>query len=89
MKKLGLRQTIASLAVFAMVLMVLVLLDGRVQDRFRGLLSAGADVAPWSHRAAQLGTALVDAATHQSIENGPLVAFAAVGGVLFLFMVRT
>jgi len=26
---------------------------------------------------------------YQSIENAPLVLFATVGGVLFLFMVRT
>jgi hypothetical protein len=30
-----------------------------------------------------------DAARHQSIENAPLVIFATVGAVLFLFMVRT
>jgi hypothetical protein len=87
--KLGFRQTIASLAVFAAVLMFLVSLDDRVRDRFSDLLSAGTDLSPWTHRAAELGSVLVDAVRYQSIENAPLVIFAAVGAVLFLFMVRT
>jgi hypothetical protein len=29
------------------------------------------------------------AVRHQSLENGPLLVFAAVGAVLFVFMVRT
>ena len=87
--KLGLRQTIASVAVFAAVLTFLVSLDDRVRDRFSDLLSAGTDLSPWSHRAAELGNVLIDAVRYQSIENAPLMIFAAVGAVLFLFMVRT
>jgi hypothetical protein len=87
--KLGFRQTIASVTVFAAVVTFLVSLDERVRERFSDLLSAGTDISPWTHRAAELGNALVDAARHQSIENAPLMIFAAVGAVLFLFMVRT
>ena len=87
--KLGLRQTIASVAVFAAVLTFLVSLDERVRDRFSDFLSAGTDLSPWSHKAAELGNALVDAARHQSIENAPMMIFAVVGAVLVLFMVRT
>ena len=35
------------------------------------------------------GGALVGAMRYQSIENGPLMIFAVVGAVLFLFMIRT
>jgi len=87
--KLGLRQTIASLAVFAAILTFLVSLDDRVRDRFGDLLSAGSGVTPLGHRAAELGNALLDAAKHQSIENAPMMIFAVVGAVLVLFMVRT
>ena len=87
--KLGFRQTIASVGVFAVVVMFLVSLDEHVRDRFGDLLSAGAAVSPWSHRVAGLGTALLDAARHQSVENAPMMIFAAVGVLLFLFMVRT
>jgi hypothetical protein len=87
--KLGFRQTIASIAVFAAVLTFLVSLDDRVRDRFSVLLSAGTDLSPWTHRAQELGSVLVDAVRYQSIENAPLMIFAVVGAVLFLFMVRT
>jgi hypothetical protein len=87
--KLGFRQTLASVAVFAVIVTFIVSLDERVRDRFGDLLSAGTTVSPWSYRVGELGNALIDAATHQSIENAPLMIFAFVGGVLFLFMVRT
>jgi len=87
--KLGFRQTLMSVGVFAVIVTFLVSLDERVRDRFGDLLSAGTDVSPLSHRASELVNALADAATHQSIENAPLLIFAVVGGVLFLFMVRT
>jgi len=78
-----------SVAVFAVVMAVLVSLDDRVRERFGELLSAGTTVAPLSHRAMDLGNALVGAIADQSIENAPLLVFACVGGMLFLFMVRT
>jgi hypothetical protein len=69
--------------------MALVSFDQRVRDRFQDLVSGGSDVGTWSERATYLGDALMTAAKHQSIENAPLVVFATVGAVLFLFMVRT
>jgi hypothetical protein len=86
--KLGLRQTIASVSVFAVIMAFLVSLDDRVRARFGDLLSAGTDVSPLGHRVSELLNALVDAATHQSIENAPMLIFAVVGGVLFLFMLK-
>ena len=46
-------------------------------------------VSPWGDRIGDLGGALAMAVRHQSIENAPLLVFAAVGAVLFVFMVRT
>ena len=87
--KLGFRQAIASAAVFSAVFLMLVSIDDRVRDRFGDLFSGGDGLSQWSDRAADLGHALAGAARHQSIENAPLLIFAAVGAVLVLFMVRT
>lgn len=87
--KLGIRQALASAAVFCAILVMLVSIDGRVRDRFGDLLSGDPSLSPWGDRAADLGQALVSAVRHQSIENSPLLIFAAVGGVLVLFMLRT
>jgi len=87
--KFGIQQALASTAVFAAVVLLLVSIDARVRDRFSELVSSGDTVGSWSDRAAYLGDAMLSAARHQSIENAPLVVFATVGAVLFLFMVRT
>lgn len=85
--KLGIRQGVASAAVFGAVLLMLVSIDERVRDRFAGLLGGG--VSPWGDRVSDLGTALISALRYQSIENAPLLVFAAVGAVLVAFMLRT
>jgi hypothetical protein len=89
--KLGVRQAIASAAVFGAVLLVLVSIDDRVGDRFNALVygGSGGSLTPWGDRAGDLGSALVSAARHQSIENAPLLVFAAVGAVLVVFMLKT
>lgn len=87
--KLGIRQSIASAAVFTAVLLALVSIDDRVRERCSVLMSGGDGLSPWGDRAADLGHALVDAARHQSIENAPLLVFAVGGAVLVLFMLRT
>lgn len=87
--KLGIRQAIASAAVFGAVLLMLVSIDDRVRERFGDLVSGTDDLSPWGNRAADLGQTLIDAARHQSIENAPLLVFAVVGAVLVLFMLRT
>ena len=87
--KLGIRQAIASGAVFGAVVFTLVSVDSRVRDRFGDLFSGGNGLSPWGDRAADLGQALLGAVRYQSIENAPLLVFAAVGGVLVLFMLRT
>jgi hypothetical protein len=87
--KLGLRQTALSTLVFCGVLVALVSIDPRVRDRMTDLVSGGDGLTPWGDRLSDLGGALMSAVRHQSIENAPLLIFATVGAVLFLFMFRT
>ena len=87
--KLGLRQTVLSSMVFCAVLLALVSVDARVRERMSELVVGGDNITPWGDRLADLGEALITAVRHQSIENAPLLVFATVGAVLFVFMVRT
>ena len=87
--KLAIRQYALSIAVFAIVLGGLVSFDERVRDRFVELLHGNDELSPWGDRVGDLGGALLSAVRHQSIENAPLLVFATVGGVLFIFMFRT
>jgi len=77
-----------SAGVFIAILGVLVMVDDRVQERFRDLVSGGS-ISPYGNRISELGDALFTAVKFQSIENAPLLIFATVGAVLFLFMVKT
>jgi hypothetical protein len=72
-----------------MIMLALVSIDARVRERVSDLVSGGDELTPLGDRATELGSALLDAIRHQSIENAPLVVFAAVGALLFVFMVRT
>ena len=86
--KLSLRQVVMSSLVFGGVLLALTVVDARVRERV-GDVVAGRDGTLWGDRLGDLGEALVMAIRHQSIENAPLLIFAVVGAVLFVFMVRT
>lgn len=88
MKKFGLRQSMLSLAVFVALLAVLISVDQRVQERLSNLV-LGNSMTSLGHRFGELASALVLALRHQSIDNAPLVVFAVVGAVLFVFMVKT
>lgn len=83
-----LRQALASAAVFVAILAALVSVDDRVQQRFSELFVNGGGVSPWGDRIGDLVSALSSALRYQSIENAPLLIFAAVGAVLFVFMAR-
>ena len=83
-----LRQALASAAVFVAILAALVSVDDRVQERFKELFVSGDGLSPWGDRIGDLAGALTSALRYQSIENAPLLVFAAVGAVLFVFMVR-
>jgi hypothetical protein len=85
--KFGIKQSFASAAIFAVVIMLLVSVDPRVRERFLNLAS-GDGISTLGHRAGELGGTLVTALKYQSIENAPMVVFATVGIILFLFMLR-
>jgi hypothetical protein len=87
----GFKEGVGSAVCFVGVLAALVSVDPRVRDRFWELFSGAAsgDVSPVTNRLSELGGAVIDAARHQSIENAPMLVFAAVGAVLVMFMLRT
>ena len=84
----GLRQTAISVTGLTLVLAGLTFVDPRVRDRL-GALVSGQDGGTLVDRVSELAHALVTALKYQSIENAPLLIFATVGAVLFVFMVRT
>ncbi len=86
--KLGIREGALSATVFGMVLFILISVDPRVHDRMSDLFSSGS-VTPWGDRAGDLVNAVVGAARYQSMDNGPVLLFIAVGIVLMVFMVRS
>ena len=81
-------QAFASLTVFVLLLVGLASIDQRVKDKFSDLVSGSNSMSSWTGRASELGDTVLTAVRYQSIENAPLVLFATVGGVLFLFMVK-
>jgi len=85
--KPGLKQGIASTVIFVALLVLLVSVDPRVRERMDNLVSQNS-ASTVSQRAMDLGSTLVAAGRHQSIENAPLVVFAAVGAILVLFMLK-
>ena len=86
--KLSLRQWTLSTLVFGGVLFALASVDARVRERVSDVVTGGDGLTPWGDRVSDLGTALMSAVRHQSIENAPLLVFAAVGAVLFVFMLK-
>jgi hypothetical protein len=86
--KLGLRQAVLSSLVFCGILLALVSVDARVRDRMSDVVTGGDGVSSWGSRVTELADALTTAVRYQSIENAPLMVFATVGAVLFLFMVK-
>jgi hypothetical protein len=86
--KLTLRQWTLSTLVFGGVLFALASVDARVRERVSDVVSGGDGLTPWGDRVSDLGSALMSAVRHQSIENAPLLVFAAVGAVLFVFMLK-
>ena len=85
----SLPQALASLAVFVILLVTLAAVDQRVHDKCAQLLSSGQTVGSLADQASDLAGTVARAVQRQSRDNAPMVLFASVGGVLFLFMVRT
>lgn len=87
--KRAIRQSLVSAAVFAVILVAIVSVDPTVRERFTDVAWGAASPASLADRAANLIDALATAVRYQSLENGPLLVFATVGAVLFVFMIRT
>jgi hypothetical protein len=87
--KLSLRQWTLSALVFGGVLFALASVDARVREKVGDVLSGADGLTPWGDRVTDIGGVITTAIRHQSIENAPLMIFAVVGAVLFLFMIRT
>jgi hypothetical protein len=85
---MGTRQAIVSAAVFGVLLLMLVSFDERVRDRVSAIVTGGQALSTMGERTGDLGGALISAVKHQSIENAPLLVFASVGAVLFVFMLK-
>ena len=85
----SLPQALASLAIFVVLLVSLASIDPRVHDKVSELVASGQNVGSLANRASELIDTVSTAVRYQSIENAPMVLFATIGGVLFLFMVRT
>ena len=86
--KLIVRPWAISPLVFGGVLIALATVDARVRDKVGGVLSGADGLTPFGDRISDVGSVIVTAIRHQSIENAPLMIFAVVGAVLFLFMLR-
>jgi hypothetical protein len=84
--KRGVQQLLISASVLGIVVAALITVDDQVRERFTDLFAGG--TGAWVDRARDLGEAVVTAVRHQSIDNAPLLIFAAAGAVLFVFMVR-
>ena len=78
-----------SLTGFVLLLAVLVAVDERVHDTFTRLMWADDGIASWDNQAMRMWSTATAGLRYTSIENGPFLAFAVVGAVLFVFMVRT
>lgn len=87
--KRGMRQSLVSAAVFGIVVLGIASVDASVRERFVQLAAGAGTTSSWSDRSMNLVDALGTAVRYQSIENAPLLVFAGVGAVLFVFMVRT
>ena len=83
------RSVLLSTAGFALVALAVAWLDPRVRDKFAQLLHSGDGIASWDNRMLDFVGMVVGIIRSQSIDNGVVMVFAAVGAVLFLFMVRT
>ena len=83
------RQMLLSLLALGLVVGGLAYVDPRVRDQFAQMVSGGNGLSSWDDQFVSVTSTLVSALRYQSLENGPLLIFAVVGAVLFLFMVRT
>ena len=83
-----LRQYLLSIGVFALLVAAVMSVDSRVRDEVNRVLWGSDGVATWDDRALSATRSVTDSFQYQGIDNGPVMVFAVVGGVLFLLMLR-
>jgi len=83
-----LRQYLLSIGVFALLVTAVMAVDSRVRDEVNRVLWGSDGVATWDDRALSATRSVTDSFQYQGIDNGPVMVFAVVGGVLFLLMLR-
>ena len=83
------RQTLLSVMGFVLVVGGLAWVDPRVRDWITKVIWGGDGIMTWDNRAMAYGGAMVASLRITGLEQGPLLVFAVVGAVLFVFMVRT
>ena len=83
-----LQQSFLSATVFAGLIAGLMWVDPRMREYMTSTFDGGRGVFTLSHRAQDVGGAVIDAVRSQSIDNGPMMLFAVAGVVLFLFMFK-
>ena len=83
-----LRQILLSLGGFGLLVAAVMAIDPRVREELDRVLWGANGVSSWDNRAIAMGYATANALKLQGIENGPMMIFAVVGGVLFLLMLK-
>jgi hypothetical protein len=84
-----LRQFLLSLGGFALLLLAVVAVDPRVRDEINHRIWGSDGMTTWDNRAMSATRTVTDSLSYQGIDNGPIMVFAIVGGVLFLLMLRS
>jgi hypothetical protein len=84
-----LRQFLLSASIFAFLVAALMAVDTRVRDELNHFLWGTDGVSTWDARAMSATRTVTDSLAYQGIDNGPIMVFAIVGGVLFLLMLRS
>ncbi len=88
----SLGEIFASMAALALLLAILVAIDGRVQQQLTLRMSGAQAQTELRAAGAQLRSmtsVIVDAVRFQAIEHAPLVFLVVTGCVLVIFMLRT
>ncbi len=87
----GIGEAVASAVCLVAIVGSLVAIDPRVHERVQAFVAQASSqtAASWGERGQLLVAAVVQAARDRTIDQAPLLVFAAVGAALLIFMLRT
>ncbi len=87
----GIGEAIASAVCLCAIVGSLVAVDPRVHDRVEAFVvqASSQGAGSWGERGQALVSAVVQAARDRTLDQAPLLVFAAVGAALLIFMLRT